>query len=487
MKNYYIACFILLLLGSCKPTITSYEDIGIDPPIVPEYAGVTIPQNIAPLNFYVDDYCQQIEVRFLIGDEEQFVYYSKHFTDLPPKRWRALLQKAYEQKQPIRIEIAKEVKKKWLKYNPIQIQVAEEIDPYIAYRLIEPGYVGWYIMGIYQRNLTDFEESPIMENTLTEKNCMNCHAFANYSPDRFSFHMRGSIAGTVLAKDGKLTLLDTKTDLTSTTFTYPSWHPSGKFIAYSTNKTWQLFHALKEKQVEVYDEYSDIVLYDVENNRVIIDSTLCSPAKFETYPSWSPDGRRLYFCTTDSVSVPDNFKQLQYTICSIGFDPATMQFDGKIDTVYNPAGSNIFPRISPDGRFLLCTHLDYGCFPIWHKEADLRMIDLQTGEEIPGDANSDASESYHSWSSNGKWVMFTSRRNSGLFTKLYFSYVSPEGKMHKAFLLPQKTFDVNAPRLKSYNVPEFISGKVNVSPYAIERCARSTPVKVQAKRSTEKI
>lgn len=482
MKNYYIACFILLLLGSCKPKITSYEDIRIDPPIIPDYAGVTIPKNIAPLNFYVDDYCQQIEVRFMLGDEEQFAFYGKHFTDLPQKQWESLLQKAYGQKQPIRIEIAKEVKKQWLRYNPIQIQVAEEIDPYIAYRLIEPGYVGSSYMGIYQRNLSNFEESPIMENTLTEKNCINCHAFANYSPDRFTMHMRGNIPGTVLAKDGKLTLLDTKTDLTSATFTYPAWHPSGKFIAYSTNKTWQLFHALKDKQIEVYDELSDIILYDVENNRVIIDSTLCSTAKFETYPSWSPDGQTLYFCTTDSTSTPENFKQLQYTICSISFDPATLQFGDKIDTVYHTEGSNVFPRISPDGRFLLCNHLDYGCFPIWHKEADLRMIDLQTKEEIPGDANSDASESYHSWSSNGKWVMFTSRRNNGLFTRLYFSYVCPEGKMHKAFLLPQKTFDINAPLLKSYNVPEFISGKVKVSPYTIEKCARSTPVKVQVKQ-----
>lgn len=479
MKNIYFICLILWLAGSCTSKPHNYEVISIAPPMIPDFSGVTIPKNIAPLNFYIDDYCDEIEARYLVDGKEQFTCQGKHYTEIPARKWQQMLNTAYGQKSKIQIDIAKRVKDKWLKYNTIYLHVAEDIDTYIVYRKIEPGYVGWDVMGIYQRNLTNFEESPIMENTLTEKNCMNCHAFSNYQPDRFSLHMRGKVAGTILAADGKLTKLDTKTDRTSSTFTYPAWHPSGKFIAYSTNKTEQFFHALKEKQIEVYDEYSDIVLYDIAGNKVITPGILASPAKFETYPAWSPDGKTLYFCSTDSATMPDHYRRIQYAIYSVSFDPATAQFGNKIDTVYNPGGSNVFPRISPDGRFLLCTHLDYGCFPIWHKEADLRMIDLQTGQEIPGNANSDETESYHSWSSNGKWVMFSSRREDGLFTRLYFSYVTPGGEMQKPFLLPQKTFELSNPVLKSFNIPEFISGKVTVSPYSIAECARKEAVKVQ--------
>lgn len=477
MKNIYIACLILLFYG-CAPKNINYELLAVDPPIFPDYSGVTVPLNIAPLNFYVDDFCEKAEARFLIKGTEEFVCYGRNIIDIPLKKWKQLLQKAYQGKEAIQIDIARRFQDKWVKYNPIYINVAEEIDPYIAYRLIEPGYVSWSFMGIYQRNLTNFDESPILENPLTENNCMNCHSFHNYQPDRFTLHMRGNVNGTILAVDGKLKKLDTQTEKTISTFTYPSWHPSGKYIAYSTNKTEQVFHALKEKQIEVLDEASDIVLYDVENNKVITEPLLASAAQLETYPTWSPDGKTLYFCSSDSVPLPFSYQMIQYKIYSIGFDPETRQFGNKIDTVYNPANSSVFPRISPDGRFLLVTRLNYGCFPIWHKEADLCMLDLQTKQEIPGDANSNETESYHSWSSNGKWVMFSSRRQDGLFTRLYFSYVSPDGKMQKPFLLPQRDFDRNKPLLKSYNVPEFISGKVEISPYDISNRARKDSEKV---------
>ena len=48
---------------------------------------------------------------------------------------------------------------------------------YLAYRLIEPGYELWNQMGIYQRNLEDYKQSPIMENKYSGQNCMNCHSF----------------------------------------------------------------------------------------------------------------------------------------------------------------------------------------------------------------------------------------------------------------------------------------------------------------------
>lgn len=481
MKNSYLIYLILLFAVSCSPQNKNYESIGIAPPISPDYSGVTIPKNIAPLNFYIEDYCEQIEVKFLIKEKEYIVCYNKHAINIPADKWKQLLETAYQAKEPIQIDIAKQIKKKWFKYTPIYIQVAEEIDPYIAYRLIEPGYVNWNFMGIYQRNISNFDESPIMENTLTENNCMNCHSFSNRDANRFTMHMRGKHAGTILAVDGKLTRLDTETEKTISTFTYPAWHPSGKYIAFSTNKTGQFFHALKEKQIEVYDENSDIVLYDIANNKVITDTILSSPARFETYPTWAPDGKTLYFCTTDSTTMPDNYEKIRYSICSVSFDSNTMSFGSKIDTIYRSHLSCVFPRISPDGHFLLFTRMYYGCFPIWHKKADLCMFDLQNRQEIPGDANSDETESYHSWSANGKWVMFSSRRHDGLFTRLYFSYVMPDGKMQKPFLLPQAKFEINKPLLKSFNIPEFIDGKVEVSPYNIEKCTQEQPVKVQVK------
>lgn len=475
----YLILFCLIYLSGCTEVPHTYEKIQFNPPIIPDYTNITIPRNIAPLNFYLDDFCEKVEVKFSLNGQEQFVCQEKRAILIPERKWKKLLEQAAAQKIPVQLDVAKKMKNKWYTYNTVYLSVAEEIDPYIAYRLIPPGYESWEAMGIYQRNLTNFEETPVMQNSLSDQNCMNCHSFSDYQPDRFTLHMRGKLGGTLLINGRQLKKLDTKTAQTISTFTYPSWHPSGKLIAFSTNITAQFFHALKEKQIEVFDMNSDIVLYDVAQNQVIKDTLLAAGRYFETYPTWAPDGKTLYFCRMDSLQMPYPYKEARYMICSIPFDPDQKQFGNQIDTVYQWKGSCAFPRISPDGRFLLFTRMDYGCFPIWHREADLCMWDLQNQREVEGEANGPETDSYHSWSSNGKWVVFSSRRADGLFTRLYLSYVDAGGKMQKPFLLPQKDFEVNHPSLNSYNVPEFIKGKVRVSPYKLEHCARQEAVRVQ--------
>ena len=113
------------------------------------------------------------------------------------------------------------------------------------------------------------------------------------------------------------------------------------------------------------------------------------------------------------------------------------------------------PRVSPDGRWLLYTVAYYGTFPIWHPEADLRMMDLKTGQVQKLDnVNSRKSDTYHSWSSNSRWFVFASKRDDGLYGKPYFCYVDAAGKVHKPFCLPQKDPDRYDNMLKSFNAPE---------------------------------
>jgi Tol biopolymer transport system component len=120
--------------------------------------------------------------------------------------------------------------------------------------------------------------------------------------------------------------------------------------------------------------------------------------------------------------------------------------------------------VSPDGRYLLYTWADYGTFPIWHAEADLQMIDLATGQTIDVSRLNDTenADSYHSWSSNGRWVMYGSRRLDGRYTRLFIAHMDEQGRPSKPFLLPQEDPRQNSWRLMSFNVPEFLSGKVEL-------------------------
>ena len=93
------------------------------------------------------------------------------------------------------------------------------------------------------------------------------------------------------------------------------------------------------------------------------------------------------------------YRDLKYNIMRIPFDAETMTF-GSPDTVYNAAmrgRSATFPRVSPDGNYLLFTEADYGTFHIWHKSADLYLMNLRTKSVRPlEEVNSRDVESYHS-------------------------------------------------------------------------------------------
>jgi tricorn protease-like protein len=376
----------------------------------------------------------------------------------------------------IRIAVAIQKDGKKSASKTFHIHVAEDpVDSHIAYRLIEPGYALWNRMGIYLRELETYKETAVYENKMSGYNCVNCHSFCNRNPDKMLFHIRSGHAGTVLIDGDEIEILQTKTDRTISPLVYPAWHPSGQFIAFSVNKTTQELHPAQ--RVEVFDKASDVVVYDIEEQTLLVAPPIFSKGDFETFPAFSADGKTLYFCSGTACAVPDSIRQLRYSLCSIAFDPVSKSFGSTVDTLYNAAttGQSVsFPRISPDGNYLLCTLSSYGTFPIWHRDADLYIIDLKKREGKPLDAaNSEYADSYHSWSSNSRWIVFSSRRMDGLYTRPFLAYINETGDATKPFLLPQKNAEAYyAELMKSYNIPEFVSGEIKNRSYAISRKAK---------------
>jgi hypothetical protein len=173
--------------------------------------------------------------------------------------------------------------------------------------------------------------------------------------------------------------------------------------------------------------------------------------------------------------MPKEFKSLKYSLARIAFDPQTGTFANQVDTLVSPEitdKSVSLPRISPDGKHLIFCQFDYGTFPIWHRENDLYVLNTET-EEVSAmtDVNSHETDSYHSFSSNGRWLIFSSRRLDGNYTRLFISYFDKEGKGHKPFLLPQKHADYYDSLMKSYNIPEFMTGKIENAPAKFNEAA----------------
>lgn len=463
--------FCVILLTACGGEIAPNTHMGLDVDIYPDYKGVTIPCNIAPMNFNVlEDGHFALQIA---GEDEIITVKSRngHF-DIPAKKWSAMLSNNIDKQ--LDFTIMRKNGELWQAYNSFVMNVASEpIDSYLAYRLIVPGEQ-WHKMGIYQRDLTTFTQSPIYENHRTNYNCINCHTFSSRNPDKMIFHMRAKEAnGTALIENGKVQKINSKTKEMLSNLVYSYWHPEGRYLVASTNTIYQSYFYHSADRMEVYDTASDVVVWDTERGAIIDNDILSSPLSMETFPTFSTDGRRLYYCVADNVEdLVLNIDKLHYSLCVVDFDPTTGRVGDKVDTLYNASvdGRSVsMPRISPDGKHLVVNIMKWGNFSTYHSDSDLYTIDLASGKMQEIEAiNSPESEGSHSWSSNSRWMVFSSRREDGLFTQPHFTYIDEEGNFHKPFVLPQRNpLEFYRNNFYAFNLPELITGKVDVNQRAI--------------------
>lgn len=476
-KDYLYWLFSgFLLFSSCSDSVRDAQPVGEQPAIYPDYVGVTIPVNIAPLNFSMTDpSALKIDAVVMAPNGKSLHGQGEESTGFDTGAWRELVASAAG--DSLTVSVSAKYAEGWRSYEPFSIYVStDSIDYGITYRLIEPGYEVWSKMGIYERNLSCYDQRALIENTQFE-GCVNCHSTSRANPGDMTLHIRGKHGATLLQLDGNLQAYDTKTPLTAGNCVYPYWHPEGRYLAFSTNATQQSFHTVDAKRVEVFDSSSDLQIYDKQTNELLVSPLVKRDSVMETFPVFSADGRTLYFCAaTQPKPEQIDLKEIRYNLCRIAFDPTTGTFGDRIDTLIcaEAEGKSIsFPRPSYDGRFLCFTLADYGQFSIWHKEADLYMLDLQRGAlpstSLSGlletgfvwpltSANSPDTESFHNWSGNSRWMVFSSRRDDGWFTRPYFTHINERGEATKPFMLPQESpKDYYESFFMSYNVPEFIS------------------------------
>lgn len=480
MKRYNIFAIALtaLMLVGCNSTEipAHYKDSNHLPHIYPDVADITVPVNIAPITFEITQNTNHVVTRYSYGNDEIVCSGSKSMPDIDD--WKQLTVKA--KGQAITVEVFMDNKAgEWTRCKPFKINVSpDSIDPYISYRLISPSYVTYEELTLNQRCLENYDEQVMVDNMLcaTEKDgqCVNCHNYQQYNPQRMQFHARQYHGGTVIAYDGKIKKINMKNDSLLSAGVYPSWHPWLKLIAYSTNNTGQSFHTRDLNKIEVLDTESDLIVYDIDRNEVM--NVENDPNEMEIFPFWAPDGKTLYYCSAhfeyhdtiskDAEAIP-RAQEIKYNIYKKSFDLKTRKF-GPRQLVFDAAGMNksaTLPRLSPNGQYLMFTLGGWGCFHIWHRDADLWLMNLKTAQARPMDElNSKETESYHSWSSNGKWVIFSTRRDDAGYTRPYIAHIDANGHATKPFELPTADPDFHRQFMKSYNIPEFMKGPVTITP-----------------------
>lgn len=467
-----LVCVIAGRLAVCH--IPSHAEQKDELPVIfPDYQDIAVPVNIAPLNFRIEEDARRYMVVFSLENGEKIVRAKGHGKiTIPPRKWRRFLESGIG--RDFKVEVwGRNREGRWIKYRPWTNRITgDRLDPYIAFRQINAGYILWEKMGIYQRNLENYRQTPVLLNDRTDRNCMNCHTFCNRDPEKMLLHMRRPPSGTLLCNNGEIQFLNTATPYTMSACVYPSWHPDGNLIAFSVNIIHQKFHAAGKFINSVNDAASDIVVYNIGKNMLTTCPGL-STKSLETLPVWSPDGRYLYYisCSGAEKTTPDT--AVRYDLLRMPYDNAGGTW-GRADTLISSAetGKSVsFPELSPDGRYMIFCMSDYGYFTVYSPTSDLYLMDLATlrYEKLP--VNSETVESYHSWSSNSKWFLFISKRIDGLYSRVFFSHLDSLGKASKPFLLPQRDPDYYDTHVFNFNRPVFISDKVRVSADQLTRAA----------------
>ena len=475
MRRIFSIIGILAILGflGCSRLPENPTKIDQQPEIYPDYIGVTIPADIAPLNFNFSDEnidAMDVTVRGSKGGE---IHTDGAWADFDIDDWQQLT--AQNQGGTLTVTVCVEKDGQWKQYKDFTINVSNDrLDEWgLTYRRIKPGYEVGGDIGIYQRDLRTFDEYAILMETVVPGRCFNCHTANRTNPNRITLQMRGEGGGTMIQKDGQQTWVETKTDSTKAAGSYSYWHPAGDYVAMAVNSVHQSFFTGTGQRIEVYHKFSDVEVLDTRTNELIL-SPLLRTEYLEIFPAFSADGTAVYYSTSKPCRVPAEYEKVKCSLCRIGFDAKTGRFGETVDTLLNgPATdrSYVLARPSYDGRWLMYCVSSRGNFPVSQNDADLWLMDLQTSESRElSEVNSDQSDSYHNWSENSRWFVFSSKREDGMYTQLYLASIDEQGRVSKPFLLPQRN-----PRtfyremMDAYNCPDFTKTRVELDAHEAYR------------------
>ncbi|HIQ22662.1 MAG TPA: hypothetical protein EYH34_15665, partial [Planctomycetes bacterium] len=448
------------------------------PRIHPDYQSLVIPPNIAPLNFRIDELGTQFRVR-MAGREGSPIELTGRSPkiQIPIKAWRRLLTENRGHEFVTQVSVRDDAGQ-WRDYQPFVNRIAEEpIDRYLAYRRLRPDSLYYRDIGVYQRDLQTYHERVVLHGRWFREGCVNCHSFCNDKTDRMTLGFRSDYGdATLLIQQGRVSVVGAR-------FGHTTWHPSGRLVAFSQFDIRLFYHTARNQTRDAMEFDSLLGYFRIDTQSLHTAPQIADKAQLETHPYWSPDGKDLYFASArmlwshKTAFPPKRFAEVRYDMKRVSYDVDTNTW-GKVQTVLSSkdTGQSILtPRVSPDGRFVLFCMCNYGCFALYQPESDLYLLDLKSGQYKKLDCNSEFAESWHAWSQNGRWIVFSSKRPTGVFTRLFLCYIDANGNASKPFVVPQRDPGFYDDFLYMYNVPEFATEPVRVSPRKLVHAVRHAP------------
>ena len=321
------------------------------------------------------------------------------------------------------------------------------------------------------------------------KVCGNCHSFTadgktlamdvDYGSDKGSYVIADIKPETVLRRDNVISWGDYRREDKEQTFgLLAQISPDGRYII-STVKDRSVFAAVDELDYSqrFFPVAGILVFYDRRAKQFFPLQGADDRQYVQSNPVWSPDGKTILFARSEAYTLKglkdassavvekeevveffDGGRKFRYDIYRIDFNDGRGGSPTPLPGASGNGVSNYFPRYSPDGKWIVFCQSD--TFMLLQPDSTLYIMPSAGGTPRKMRCNfPDKMNSWHSWSPNGKWLVFASKAH-GPFTQLWLTHIDAEGNDSPAVLLEHFTAADRAA-----NIPEF----VNVRPEQFAR------------------
>jgi tetratricopeptide (TPR) repeat protein len=322
--------------------------------------------------------------------------------------------------------------------------------------------------------------------------CGNCHSFSkdgsvlgldvDYANDKGNYAMMEVKPRMQLSRDKIFSWSDFQRDDGGVTFGLLSQvSPDGRY-AVSTVKDRSVFVALDDDIAysQLFFPVKGILaIYDTQTKQFASLPGADDPDFVQSNPVWGPDGSYLLFAKAPKVELTNLAKADKILLSTkeaedfvkrrtlVRFDLMKIPFNGgrggeavALEGASGDGRSNFFPKVSPDGRWIVFCKSE--AFMLLQADSRLFIVPAEGGQPRELEANRKGMNSWHSWSSNSRWLVFASKAE-GRYTKLLLTYVDAQGKSHPPVLLDWMTASDRAA-----NIPEFVPLALNAMDRIIE-------------------